>query len=311
MPLFRIQGQNVEAISLKEFTSEKALQALVEKNLKTLFNCQFVSTEFSTGAEHGGRIDTLALSEDGNPVIIEYKKVESSQLINQSLFYLSWILDHKGDFEIAAQRALGSEIEVDWSDIRVICLAPGFSKFDVHAVRTMGASIELWQYRLFKNDTVYLEEVFNRSKAQSSGSSASGKNPVFVAAGKKAAVTRQNGVYTFEEHLEEIEDNIKDLLLELREFILGLDDAVEEVPKKLYVAYRVTQNFVCMETSKNKLKLYLKLNPAEERPLPANARDLTEVGHWGTGDYELVIKSEEELDQAKGLIRKSFERVGG
>jgi RecB family endonuclease NucS len=56
--------------------------------------------------EHAGRIDTLGLSEDNNPVILEYKKVESSELVNQSLYYLSWIKDHKGDFEMAVNRAL-------------------------------------------------------------------------------------------------------------------------------------------------------------------------------------------------------------
>jgi len=69
-----------------------------------------VSTEFQTGALHGGRIDTLAISEENNPVIIEYKKVESSELINQSLFYLSWIKDHKGDYEIAVQKKLGQDV---------------------------------------------------------------------------------------------------------------------------------------------------------------------------------------------------------
>ena len=55
------------------------------------FKCRLVAMEFSTGAQHAGRIDTLALSEDNNPVIIEYKTVESSDLITQSLFYLAWI----------------------------------------------------------------------------------------------------------------------------------------------------------------------------------------------------------------------------
>jgi RecB family endonuclease NucS len=78
-----------------------------------VFNCRLVATEFPTGAQHAGRIDTLALSEDNNPVIIEYKNVESSDLINQSLFYLAWLHDHRGDFQIAAQRALGPNTEVD------------------------------------------------------------------------------------------------------------------------------------------------------------------------------------------------------
>ena len=62
---------------------------------------QVFASEFSTGNFHSGRIDSLAISEDNNPVIIEYKKVASSELINQSLYYLHWITDHKGDFEIA------------------------------------------------------------------------------------------------------------------------------------------------------------------------------------------------------------------
>lgn len=53
-----------------------------------MFNCRFIASEFSTGSEHAGRIDTPALSEDKNPVVIEYKKVESSELLNQSLYYL-------------------------------------------------------------------------------------------------------------------------------------------------------------------------------------------------------------------------------
>lgn len=311
MPLFTIKGDSVDPVLLRDFSSEKHLQMLVERNLKAFFNCQFVATEFSTGADHGGRIDTLALSEDGNPVIIEYKKVESSQLINQSLYYLAWIQDHRGDFQVAVNKALGEGIEVDWSDIRVICLAPGFAKYDVHAVRTMGANIELWQYRLYRNDCLYLEEIFSRAKVQGISASDSGKNPIFVAAGKKAAITRQNGVYTFEEHLEDVDENVRKLLLDLREFALSLDDSVEESPKKKYVAYRVAQNFVCMETFKNKLKLYLKLDPKQEMPLPSNARDVSDIGHWGTGDFELIIKSENELEQAKALIKKAFERIGG
>lgn len=72
----------------KNFALEKDLQSLIEKNLETVFNSRLVATEFSTCARHGGRIDSLALSEEDNPVIIEYKKAESSGLVNQSLFYL-------------------------------------------------------------------------------------------------------------------------------------------------------------------------------------------------------------------------------
>jgi RecB family endonuclease NucS len=104
MPIFEISNKRLTAVEQTNFTLEKELQSLIESNLGPVFNCRFVASEFSTGAQHAGRIDTLALSEDNNPVIIEYKKVESSELITQSLFYLSWIHDHRGDFNIAVQK---------------------------------------------------------------------------------------------------------------------------------------------------------------------------------------------------------------
>src|SRR2546428_4535369 len=128
MPLFQIGKDALSTVEQTNFSAEKILQTLIERNLDVVFNCRLVASEFPTGAQHAGRIDTLGLSEDDNPVIIEYKKVESSDLITQSLFYLSWIHDHRGDFEIAAQKTLGNSIAVDWSDVRVICIAPNYKK---------------------------------------------------------------------------------------------------------------------------------------------------------------------------------------
>ena len=82
MPLFQIANNSLVSIAQSELDSEKRLQGLVERSLGEIFNCRLVSSEFPTGATHAGRIDTLALSEENNPVIIEYKKVESSDLIN-------------------------------------------------------------------------------------------------------------------------------------------------------------------------------------------------------------------------------------
>ena len=201
MPLFQIDNGKLTPVQQNNFLAEKELQRLVEGNLSTVFKSQFVASEFSTGVQHGGRIDTLALSEENNPVIVEYKKVESSELINQSLYYLAWINDHRGDFELAAQKKLGSKVEIDWSAVRVICIAPSFRKFDLHAVQVMGADIELWTYRLFKNGCIYLEEIQQRTIASPAQNGQPAKNPVMVEAGKKAALAR-NEVHTFEEHLD-------------------------------------------------------------------------------------------------------------
>ncbi len=307
MPLFQRIGAKLTTIEQTNFDLERTLQNLIEQNLETVFNCRFVASEFVTGALHGGRIDTLALSEDSNPVIIEYKKVESSELINQSLFYLAWMEDHRGDFEIAAQKALGTDVEVDWSDIRVICIAPNFRKYDLHAVQVMGANLELWSYRLYKNESLYLEEVFQKSVGASTTSSGESS----LTAGQKAALTRKTGIYTFEEHLNGRPEAIQELAVAVQEYMLGLDPSMEESPKKFYVAYKISQNIVCMEVLQKRLLLYLKLDPSTFDALPKFARDVREIGHYGTGNLELSIKTEADLDTAKALCELAYQKVGG
>jgi predicted transport protein len=311
MPLFAISNQRLSAMEQSNFSAEKTLQGLIEKNLQAVFNCRFVASEFPTGAQHAGRIDTLALSEDDNPVIIEYKKVESSELINQSLYYLSWINDHRGDFEIAVQKALGNSVKVDWSDVRVICIAPNYKKYDLYAVQVMGANIELWTYRLFKNQFLYLEEVLQKSYSPPTDVPPGSKNPVMVAAGKKAALTRATGSYTFEQHLEGKSTVVQELALAVQEYVTGLDPAIAEVPKKQYVAYKISQNIVCMELQAQSVLLFLKLEPKEIVPLPKIASDITGKGHHGTGDLRFTLRTMNDLEIAKSFIEMAYRKVGG
>lgn len=308
MPLFQSDNGKIQRIKSTDFAKELEIQKLIENNLETIFNCRFVATEFSTGDIHSGRIDTLALSEDNNPVIIEYKNVASSELLNQSLYYLSWLKDHKGDFQVAVNKALGN-IEVDWSEIRVICIAPEYKKFDLHAARVMGANIELWQFKRFENGYLSLDEIFRRTNIIEN-IDYSGKNPVMVEAGRKAAITRATATYNIEDHINVLPHHLMLPFNLLQEFIMGLG-AIEETPKKNYIAYKTSQNFVCLETRKDKIILFLKINYNDQTTLPPQARDVTKIGHFGTGDFEFVLKTEDDLEVAKKYIKLSFENIGG
>jgi predicted transport protein len=306
MPLFQLTKGKLAAVPQANFIAEKDLQALVERNLGVVFNCRLVDSEYPTGAQHAGRIDTLALSEDNNPVIIEYKKVESSDLINQSLFYLSWLSDHHGDFELAAQKALGVQTEVDWSAIRVICIAPNYKKYDLHAVQMMGANIELWTYRVFKNNSYYFEEVFQRSVAAGGNGVASRA----LSPGKKAAQTRAMGSYTFDQHLKGRPEATREIAVAINDFILDLDPSIRALPKKFYVAYKVAQNLACMEVQMKQVILYLKLDPKKAKGPRGISRDVSNVGHYGTGDLEVKIQSAKDLKAVKPFIELAYQRVG-
>lgn len=60
---------------------------------------QFLATEYSTGKTHSGRIDFLGLDENTCPGIIEHKRHKNENVINQGLFYLDWLPDHKAEFQ--------------------------------------------------------------------------------------------------------------------------------------------------------------------------------------------------------------------
>ena len=156
----------------------------------------------------------------------------------------------------------------------------------------------------------YLEEVFQRTIATSTDVSVN-KNPIMVAAGKKAALTKATGVYTFEQHVSGKSESIKEIVSELRDYIMNLDSAMEEVPKKFYVAYKISQNIVCMEVKTQKVILYLKLNPKEISNLPAFARDVSDIGHYGTGDFEVTVTSAKHMETAKEFINRAYQKVGG
>jgi hypothetical protein len=52
------------------------------------------------------------------------------------------------------------------------------------------------------------------------------------------------------------------------------------------------------------------IDPAQVVPLPANGRDVSQQGHWGTGDLELALVSQADLDAAKPLILMAYEGRG-
>jgi len=301
MPIFKNQNGELTTFKRDEFKTEKELQTLIETNLEEVFGCRFIASEFSTGSVHSGRIDSLALSEDGNPVIIEYKKVEDSKLINQALFYLDWIKDHKGDFEVAVQKALGN-VKVNWEYIRVICLAPSYDRYSLHAVRHMGVGLELWQYHKYENGILEMEEIFRnnenvRTKEVIKPSKANTETPKEIQS------------ISFEDHLTKASTDVQPLIQEISDFICSLNDSVAEVPLKLYIAYKLAKNIACMEVHRKEALLFLPLKHNDS--MPSIARDVSNIGHWGTGDLEVRVGNSEDFEIAKTLIRQSYLENGG
>ena len=150
--LYTIKG-TVDEFPSKTVNLERKLQDLIEKNMNTFFGVTFLQHEFSIA---NGRIDSLGIDENNCPVIFEYKRNTNENVINQGLFYLDWLLDHKADFKLLVLEKLGAEkVEViDWSIPCVICIANDFTKFDEHAVNQMQRNIKLVRYKMYGEDLI-------------------------------------------------------------------------------------------------------------------------------------------------------------
>jgi predicted transport protein len=301
MPLYQIANKRVQQIKKTAFPSERALQDLFENNLEALLSVRFVASEFNTGEKHGGRIDTLGLDENDRPTIVEFKWRDNETVINQGLFYLDWLFDHKGDFEIAAQKKLGKDIEVNWDSPRLILIAQSFSKYDAYAVNRISENIELKTYRLYEDGLLVLED-FHTSPNTDADASA-------MPIGHKVPKRKRAEIYSVEKLLEGKSPAIVELFHHLQKEITGLGDSVEEAPVKLYIAYKTTRNFCEVEIQSKQLKIFLDI-PLKEMQDPRKlARDVSGIGQWGTGDTQIILDSVENLEYAMSLIRQSYERT--
>lgn len=97
LKLFRIDTGRATELTSQTIALERNLQILIEENMETMFGVRFLASEYTTGKVHRGRIDSLGLDENGSPVIFEYKRTTNENVINQGLFYLDWLMDHKGN----------------------------------------------------------------------------------------------------------------------------------------------------------------------------------------------------------------------
>ena len=242
------------AIELKGEGSdlEKPLQIKIERHLELLLGVRFLASEYSTGPVHGGRIDTLGLDEDNCPVIIEYKRAVSENVINQGLYYLDWLMDHQGEYERLVQKLFGVEIadEVDWSSPRLICIAADFTKYDAHAIAQIDRNVDLVRYKLFGKDLFLLENVNSRT---SSGKLSSAlREDISSGHRQKKYVDK-----SYAEWVEKIPLESRTLLSSIEDYLQALGDDVVRKELKLYAAFKRLKNFACTVINLHEILLYL------------------------------------------------------
>ncbi len=251
--LFYLNDGKVAQLEGQSVNLERSLQSLIEKHLDTFLGIGFLASEYSTGKTHGGRIDTLGLDENGCPCIIEYKRASNENVINQGLFYLDWLMDHKGEFELLVLKKLGQEAanSIEWSSPRLLCIAGDFTKYDEHADQQINRNIELLRYVRFGDDLLLFELV---NAVQATSAPEDEVKPGKLKS-KDKSVTLQ---------IAQASAKLNDLYEALKAMLIGLGDDVQVNVLKLYIAFRRIKNFASVEVhagGQERLIVYVKVNP--------------------------------------------------
>ncbi|MDG0027181.1 DUF5655 domain-containing protein [Trinickia sp. Y13] len=302
--LFRLSSGTANELPSQAAKLEKHLQNLIEANMPTFLGVRFLATEYATGKTHRGRIDSLGLDENGCPVIIEYKRHSNENVINQGLFYLDWLLDHQAEFRWLVMEKLGKDVaeQIEWTGTRLLCIAADFTRYDEHAVQQIPRNIELLRYKLFGDDLLLLELVNAQSVPD-----ATAVKPAPADMPAEPDKPKPSGKdKSLDEQLALASTEIRDLYAQTTSYLTALGDDVQEKRLKLYTAFRRLKNFACIIAYPNRLLVTLKLDPASVTLEDGFSRDVSEVGHWGTGDIELTLRTQADLERAKPLLERSY-----
>lgn len=281
----------------KDFKNEKELQNFFENNIEAILGYKFIDTEFVVG---DFRIDSLAFDEESKSFrIIEYKNVKNHSLVDQGYTYLKLMLERKADFVLQYNIKTNSSLttqDIDWSQSRIIFVSPIYTAYQLNATDFKNIPVDLVKVTRYEDDIIEIDFIKKTSNV---------KVQDIQMESIQNDVNKEIIVYTEEDHLSKVSDNIKRVYEELKTRILELDD-IDVEAKKLYIAFKGSRNITDIEFHKNKLKVYINMKKGSLNDPLKIAKDISNTGHWGNGDYCVTINSEDEIDNIIPLIKQSL-----
>lgn len=300
MALYINQTGTLKEVKEKPFKLEKDIQKVFEVNLYSIMGLELVKSEF---AIKNKRIDTLAYDPQANAfIIIEYKRDKSISVVDQGFTYLSLMLENKADFIVEYNESLRRNLkreDVDWSQTRVAFVSPNFTENQIQATNFKDIAIELWEVKQFENDTIIISPIKKSNAAESIKPLTQNKESL-------KTVTDEIKVYTEQDHIDKASDITSELYENFKNAILNLVDGIEVIPKKHYIAFKKGKNVTDIAILKKSLKLFVNLKGGQLDDPKKLAQDVSNVGHWGNGDYQIQVESDKDLEYIMSLVKQAI-----
>ncbi|HOG36848.1 MAG TPA: DUF5655 domain-containing protein [Paludibacteraceae bacterium] len=298
--IFKTKDKQLVRIKEKSFKLEKEIQKLFENNLFEIMGVELVKSEFNIKNK---RIDSLAFDPQAKAfVIIEYKRDRNSSVVDQGFTYLNLMLQNKADFIVEYNENLKKNLkrdDVDWSQTRVAFVSPSFTENQREATNFKDLAIELWEVKRYEENIIIINPLKKSSVVSI--------KPTIQNKLEYAEVAKELKTYTEEDFLNNKSDDIIELYEKYKSGILNLADDIEIKPQKLYIAFKKDRrNIADIEIQNKSLKMFINL-PKGQLDDPKNiTRDVSNIGHWGNGDYELKITDDVLFEYIMSLVKQAI-----
>lgn len=124
---------------------------------------------------------------------------------------------------------------------------------------------------------------------------------------KPQEIVTTESTYTLESyHLEMF---TKTLFTVLDNEIMNTFEGITREYKKTYVAYKCGANIVDVIFNSNCLKIYVNMPFAEVNDSKNICRNVSEVGHNGNGEIEIIMNYTADVDDIMEIIEQAYDRI--
>jgi len=110
-----------------------------------------------------------------------------------------------------------------------------------------------------------------------------------------------------EYHINKIKDDkIVNIYRKIKNYLLTLD-GIEVKFNKHYISFKLVSNITDVKVQQKSVKVWLNVSYGNLVDPNSLAKNVSNIGHQGNGDYEVNIKSNENLSELFNLIKQSYE----
>ncbi len=321
MQLFQNKRHTLTPIERESFKLEKDIQSLVESNMETLFELEFISSEFAVGEF---RLDSLAFDEQNKSfVIVEYKKGHNSSVVDQGYSYLSVMLNNKAEFILEYNEKKGMDkrlrkADIDWTSSRVIFVSPSFNTYQKNSVNFRDVPFELWEIKKFEGGLITI------GQCESSSNESIKKLSKKDSGSMIAKVSSEVKVFSEEDHVNSLDNSIRPVWWALKAKLEQYSDT-SLLPNKNYISWKRDNATICfIKFRKKALRIRVRRGRRKKAgktskgfftvddPKGLTKERLSEEKSGTTIHFYLIsLEKPEEMDYVMFLLEQKYNSMDG